>query len=150
MNMDEIARKIHDRRLELGLTLEEVGKAVGVGKSTVRKWENGMIKNMGRDKIAALANVLHINPVELVPLGEYLTMKPISEGYISADQIRSDDKITARSPISEEQQELMDQLEDLHQNPRLRMLFDRTRKMSPDDVETMLAVAASILKERDD
>ena len=40
-------------------------------------------------------------------------------------------------------------LEDLHQNPRLRRLFDRSRKMKPEDVETMLAVTASILKERD-
>lgn len=40
-------------------------------------------------------------------------------------------------------------LEALHQDPRLGLLFDRTRKMSHEDVETMLAVAASILKERD-
>ncbi|MBQ1292088.1 MAG: helix-turn-helix transcriptional regulator [Lachnospiraceae bacterium] len=40
-------------------------------------------------------------------------------------------------------------LEALHQNPRLGLLFDRSRKMSHEDVETMLAVAASILKERD-
>ena len=61
--MDEIGNKIFHRRKELGLTLEEVGNAVGVGKSTVRRWENGMIKNMGRDKIAALAAVLHMDPV---------------------------------------------------------------------------------------
>ena len=42
-----------------------------------------------------------------------------------------------------------DRLEALHQNPRLCLLFDRTRKMSDADVETMLAVSASILKERD-
>lgn len=42
-----------------------------------------------------------------------------------------------------------ERLEALHQDPRLGLLFDRTRKMSPADVETMLAVAASILKERD-
>lgn len=40
-------------------------------------------------------------------------------------------------------------LEALHQDPRLGLLFDRTRKMSHEDVETMLAVAASILRERD-
>ena len=43
----------------------------------------------------------------------------------------------------------MRRLEALHQNPRLGLLFDRSRKMSSADVETMLAVAASILKERD-
>jgi len=40
-------------------------------------------------------------------------------------------------------------LEALHQNPRLGLLFDRTRKMSSADVDAMLAIAASILKERD-
>ena len=65
--MNDIGKKMFDRRKELGLTLEEVGEAVGVGKSTVRKWENGMIRNMGRDKIAKLAEVLKMNPVEFVP-----------------------------------------------------------------------------------
>ena len=54
------------RRKELGLTLEEVGNFVGVGKSTVRKWETGYIENMKRDKIALLAQVLKVSPVEIV------------------------------------------------------------------------------------
>lgn len=65
--MDDIGKKIFQRRKELGLTLEEVGSKVGVGKSTVRKWENGLIKNMGRDKIALLADALQMSPVEFVP-----------------------------------------------------------------------------------
>lgn len=40
-------------------------------------------------------------------------------------------------------------LEALHQNPRLGLLFDRSRKMSHDDVEFMLQMADRILKERD-
>ena len=64
--MSDIGKRMNERRKELNLTLEEVGNAVGVGKSTVRKWENGMIKNMGRDKIAALASVLQMDPVEFV------------------------------------------------------------------------------------
>jgi transcriptional regulator with XRE-family HTH domain len=55
---------IKKRRLELGLTLEEVGKAVGVSKSTVRKWETGYIGNMKRDKIGKLATVLKISPAD--------------------------------------------------------------------------------------
>ena len=66
--MCEIANKIKARRLELGLTLEDVAQAVGVGRSTVRNWETGMIKNMGRDKLIALAKVLRMSAVELVPV----------------------------------------------------------------------------------
>lgn len=63
MNIGEL---IHNRRIELNLTLEEVGNAVGVSKSTVKKWEDGFISNMRRDKIAALSKVLRINPVSLI------------------------------------------------------------------------------------
>lgn len=65
--MCNIGKMMFERRKELGLTLEEVGAAVGVGKSTVRKWENGLIKNMGRDKIALLAKILDLSPVDFVP-----------------------------------------------------------------------------------
>mgnify|MGYP002622229819 CR=1 FL=1 len=117
--MDDIGKKLQDRRKELNLTLEEVGKAVGVGKSTVRKWENGIIKNMGRDKIAKLASVLKISPVDLVPM---------PENAQAENDLR---------------------LEALHQNPRLGLLFDRTRKMSTEDVDFMIQLADKILKERD-
>ena len=40
-------------------------------------------------------------------------------------------------------------LEALHQDPRLGMLFDRSRKMKPEDVDFMLQMADRILKERD-
>lgn len=64
--MNTIGELIHNKRKELHLTLEEVGKAVGVSKSTVKKWETGYISNMKRDKIALLANILQISPSELI------------------------------------------------------------------------------------
>lgn len=67
------AERIKRRRKELDLTLEQVGNAVGVGKSTVRKWETGMIANMKRDKMAALAKVLEISPIELFGLDDTAT-----------------------------------------------------------------------------
>lgn len=52
------------------MTLEELGNKVGVGKSTVRKWENGMIANMRRDKIAKLADALNVSPAYLMGWNE--------------------------------------------------------------------------------
>ena len=79
MNIGEL---IHDRRTELGLTLEEVGDAVGVSKSTVKKWEDGFISNMRRDKIAALAKVLRINPVSLIN-GEMVLLNQNNDFYLT-------------------------------------------------------------------
>ncbi len=64
--MDKMGDRIYKRRKSLGLTLEDVGRSVGVGRSTVRKWENGMIANMRRDKIAKLAVALHTTPAYLM------------------------------------------------------------------------------------
>lgn len=63
MNIGDIMRV---RRQELGLTLEEVGNYVGVGKSTVRKWEHGDIENMKRDKIALLSKILKLSPLTFI------------------------------------------------------------------------------------
>lgn len=61
-----MAQRIKLLRREKGLTLEQVADVVGVGKSTVRKWETGMIANMKRDKIASLAKALGTTPEYLM------------------------------------------------------------------------------------
>lgn len=63
---NDLSRKIKQLRLERDMTLEEVATIVGVGKSTVRKWETGMIANMKRDKIALLAHALGTTPAYLM------------------------------------------------------------------------------------
>lgn len=59
-------QRIKQLRLEKNMTLEELGNKVGVGKSTVRKWENGIIANMRRDKISKLASALECSPAYLM------------------------------------------------------------------------------------
>ncbi len=61
---------LKQRRLELNMTLEEVANIVGVGKSTVRKWETGDIANMKIDKVAQLAKALQVSPNELLGVWE--------------------------------------------------------------------------------
>ena len=68
--MESMGTRIKNLRLENNMTLEEIGNKVGVGKSTVRKWENGMIANMRRDKIAKLADALNVSPAYLMGWNE--------------------------------------------------------------------------------
>ena len=67
---EEMSRKIKELRTAKNMTLEQVAKIVGVGKSTVRKWETGMIANMKRDKIALLATALSTTPAYLMGWNE--------------------------------------------------------------------------------
>ena len=50
------------RRKELGITLEDIGRYVGVSKATVQRWETGSISNMRRDRIKKLSEILKVSP----------------------------------------------------------------------------------------
>jgi len=63
MKANEVIRM---RRKELKMTLKEIANAVGVSEATVSRWESGDIKNMRRDKIAALARALDVPPAVLM------------------------------------------------------------------------------------
>ena len=63
---NNIGNIIKNRRLKLNITLDEVGKAVGVSKSTVQRWESGQITNMRRDRIDALSKILYLSPLIFV------------------------------------------------------------------------------------
>lgn len=90
----DIKKKLKNRRLELGLTMEDVGKAVGVSKSTVSKWESGHIENMRRDKIALYAKTLDVSPEFIMGLDEDFddkTSDPIKEKKEAARQYMQDE-----------------------------------------------------------
>jgi transcriptional regulator with XRE-family HTH domain len=90
LSENELSRKIRDLRALHGLTLEQVAQQVGVGRSTIRKWETGMIENMRRDKIAKLAAALHTTPGYLMGWEDNpapsLTVKEVASDY-SQDEL---------------------------------------------------------------
>lgn len=69
---------LKQRREQLKLSQDDVANAVKVSRGTVSKWESGDIANMKRDKIAALANLLRINPLEILGLSVD-NISPITE-----------------------------------------------------------------------
>lgn len=79
----ETKQIIKNRRIELGLTLLDVAKYVGVSEATVSRWESGDIANMKRDKISLLAEVLRISP--LLIMGYDITQENNNE--ISIDSM---------------------------------------------------------------
>lgn len=72
--MINVGERLKNRRLELDLTLEEVGSLCGVSKSTVMKWENGEIENMKRDKIVLIAKALKVEPIYVLGIDDDQTI----------------------------------------------------------------------------
>lgn len=73
--------RIKARRLELGMTLDDVAKLVGVSNPTISRWESGAIVNQRRDKIELLAKALHLSPGELMGWSSDGEESPISVSF---------------------------------------------------------------------
>ena len=121
----ELKDKIYQRRKELDLTLEEVGQIVGVGKSTVRKWETGEIDNMKLDKIELLAKALRVTPAWLMGWDE------------ETDGHYLDPEVAAYA-------------QQIHQDPDLRILFDASKKLTKEDIDFVVQMVKKMKPKDDD
>ena len=74
-----IGDKIRNARISKGMTQEELGKALGVQKSAIAKYENGRVVNIKRSTLKKLSDILGIAPSEL-----------IFEAYIEEEQKKND------------------------------------------------------------
>jgi repressor LexA len=58
--------RIKELRKRAGMTLEELGDILGTSKQTVHRYETGVIKNIPRERIVALADALGVTPAALL------------------------------------------------------------------------------------
>ena len=58
--------RLRKRRLDMGLTLQEVADVVGISMSAVQKYEKGKIKNIYISTIELFSKALHCSPLYLL------------------------------------------------------------------------------------
>lgn len=92
--------KIKNLRIQNKMTLEELGKRIGVSKQTLYKYENNIITNIPSDKIEGLAKIFNVSPAlimgwdyaskeyyknpEVTEFAEYLRTRPGARMLFSA------------------------------------------------------------------
>ncbi len=69
--------RIKERREHLGMTLEEVGRGLGVNKSTIKRYEDGVTRRITIATYEKLAEVLKTSPLYL--MGEDVPPEPEKE-----------------------------------------------------------------------
>lgn len=63
--MKTVGDKIKERRIELGMTQEELGNKVGVQRAAINKYEKNIVENIKRSTQEKLAEALGLSPAEL-------------------------------------------------------------------------------------
>ena len=114
---------IRRRRIELGLSQEELAERCGFkSKSSINKMESG-VQGLPQSKIIAVARALETTP------GYILGWEGVEENQ---QQEYYTDEVTAQIA------------EDMATNPDLKMLYDVQRDMDPEDLQAMYSMAMAL------
>lgn len=68
--MNDVGKRIKERRKQLGLSAEQVAAEMGVSPATIYRYESNYILNMGTDKLKGIAKVLKTTPEVLMGWGQ--------------------------------------------------------------------------------
>ena len=64
--MKTMGMRIRSKRVELGLTMEELGEKLGVQRQAINKWEKGEVQNIKRSYITKMAELFDVSPAWLM------------------------------------------------------------------------------------
>lgn len=68
--------RIKELRLEKGLTQEQLGELLGLGKAAINKYESGTVENLKRSTIAKLAEIFDVSPTYLLGIDNRKKLTP--------------------------------------------------------------------------
>jgi transcriptional regulator with XRE-family HTH domain len=111
----EIIDRIRNRRLELGLSYQDLADKTGMSKSTLQRYETGFIKNIPLSKVEALAKALRVTPEYLMGWEE-----------------------KAESPVMDD--ETLQMMSEAFSRPEMRALFSVSRNATREDIEKSIKI----------
>lgn len=111
---------LRNLRVERHLTQQKLADDMGISQASVAAYESN-IREPSFEIVRRFADYFHVPPYSLMPFEK-----------------ATDDEYVQRVSDS------------LHQNPKLGLLFDRSRFLSEEDLDAVIAVVNAIRKERSD
>lgn len=123
--------RLKSRRKELGLTLLQVAKRVGISEGTVQRWENGIIKSLRYENVVKLADALETTPAYLMGWEEH----PVDVYHYDAEENRiTKTRTELHQIIDEAPASMLDLIETLLTMPeqQLQALATLTRLQGQD------------------
>lgn len=84
--METTGSRIRDARKALGMTQAELAEKIGVKYSAIHKYETGLVVNLKRETISALANALDVSPAWLMCMDDTEKVAIQENNFLSSDE----------------------------------------------------------------
>lgn len=152
----KIGEYIKQYREENQLSQREFAKKCGLSNAYISMLEKGVNNSTGEPSAPSMKVYYQI--AQAMGISLQTLMEAVDDTVdISAKKITMafsnmrmrPNPMTSRLQTADEASQDHDRLEALHQRPNLRMLFDRQRNMSDEDIDFMLKFADKITKEQE-
>ena len=115
-----IGNRIHTKRKEKKLTLEQLANSIGTSKQTIQRYESGAISNIPSDKIEKIAKLLDTSP-------SYLMGWEDTNSYKNIENSKEEHIITNYRKLNTEgQNKLIDYSDDLVSSGRYKKSTSQT------------------------
>lgn len=69
-----IGQRIRNRRIELGISVDELAEKLGKNRATIYRYENDEIKDLPTPVLIPLASALRTTPADLMGYGDNLSL----------------------------------------------------------------------------
>lgn len=119
--MENVSLKLNYFKKQMKLTNEKVAQLAGLPVATVERISSGRTKNPNLKTLKALSKVFDCSLDELINLKD--TTQPY---YLDA--------------------QTAEMAQELHDNPEMRILFDASKKLTPEEMQIVINVANGLKK----
>ena len=130
--------RIKQARTRAGMTQKELAEKIGVKFSAIHKYESGMVVNLKRETIAALASALDVSPAWLMCMDDETINAPL---YQLAEKKVQEEHVLE---LVNGDPELTDLLERVRDDPHMRMLFSVTKDATAEDLEKAIKIIQTL------
>lgn len=113
--LTELIEKIKLRRLELGLSYQELSDLTGINKSTLQRYETGFIKKVPINQVQIIAKALNVTP-----------------GYLMGWENNKENQTYYLNP------EAAKMAQEIYDNPQYKVLFNATKKLKPESIKEVM------------
>lgn len=129
-----VGQRIKDRREELKMSVDELAALINKNRATVYRYEKGDIESLPTTVLKPLAKALKTTP-------EYLM------GWDEEKEDNLGDYEENIEYLSKNYPNLVDLYNEIHANEKLVILFDKARKLEPQDLAQILKIIDTFNKE---
>ena len=127
-----VGDKIKSRREELNMTVDELASLINKNRATVYRYEKGDIESLPTTVLKPLAEALKTTP-------EYLM------GWEDDDSLGDYEENVEY--LKDNYPNLVDLYNEIHANDQLVILFDKAKKLEPQDLAQILKIIDTFNKE---